>query len=225
MIDLAVVTSVWGDYSRYLPEWAESVAAQHPVKPAQVVIADLGRTDETPMDAAVAILDTAGIDTTLIRDTYRGMGAARNTAVAATTTDWVMHLDADDLLLPHALTDTVALAPSADVVSLGALRDGRSHCFPAVTREQILNRKHGCYSCSPFRRRFWEARPWHTRNDWIDSVFWVGLAHAGARFAGTDRPGFVYRQHQDSFSHRLTPQQRRLATQQWLRACRSGSPT
>lgn len=55
------------------------------------------------------------------------------------------------------------------------------------------------------------------RNDWVDSTFWVGLAHLGARFAGPDRLQFLYQDHPDSTSHRLTHIDRLLAARQ-LRA-------
>lgn len=221
-MNLTVTTSAWGDYARFLPDWAESITRQT-VPPAEVVILDAGCHFVRHVDNAHQLLTEAGIPARIVRAPYSGMGAARNAAVEATVTEWVMHLDADDILLPTALEDVTALSDEADVVSLGALRDGHPVCFPHITREQILARKHGCFSCSPFRRRFWEQRPWHTRNDFIDSVFWVGLAHLGARFAGTSRPGFVYRQHEDSFSHRMTSQQRQAATRQWKDACRSWS--
>lgn len=223
-MDLAVVTSAWGDYGRYLPEWAESITAQT-IRPAQAVIFDVGCRDTRPVSQAVEILMVSGIDAHAVRGRYRGMGAARNDAVAATAHEWVMHLDADDTLLPHAVADIAGLTHTADVVSLGAIRGGREICFPHVSREMILARGHGVFSCSPFRRSLWQQRPFHTRNDWIDSVFWVGLAHLGARFVGTTRPGFVYRQHQGSFSRRLTRLERRSADQQWRDACRHWSLT
>ncbi|MBF6213761.1 glycosyltransferase family 2 protein [Nocardia puris] len=223
-MDLAVVTSVWGDHSRFLGQWADSILDQTH-KPTQAVIADLGATWQDLVHRAAERLTTAGIDARVETSAFTGMGAARNTAVAATTTEWVMHLDADDVLLPYSLADVATLSDHADVVSLGALIGNQSRCFPEITAEQILNHRHGCYSCSPFRRTLWEQRPWHTRNDFIDSTLWVGFAHLGARFTGTTRPGFIYRQHEGSFSHTLTPVQRRIAAHQWLTACREWTLT
>ncbi|MFC4124922.1 glycosyltransferase family 2 protein [Nocardia rhizosphaerae] len=216
----AVVTTCWGAYGRYLTDWAESIAGQTQ-RPTQAVIADLGVDDPDTVAHATEILRATDVPCDVVTGEYAGMGAARNTAVAATRTEWVMHLDADDTLLPHALADVAELTGQADVVSLGAIRDGRPVCFPDVSRERILARGHGAFSCSPFRRSLWERRPFHTANDWVDSVLWVGFAHLGARFAGTTRPGFVYRQHDDSFSHQLTAEDRRQAVRQWKHACRS----
>ena len=217
-MDIAVVTSVWGDYAKYLPEWAESVVEQT-LPPVQTAIVDAGCTDRGPLEEAVGILEAAGIECRQKTIQYTALGAARNAAVALTDTEWAMHLDADDMLLPEAIADVAEVAGNADVVSLGAMKNGVPHIYPDITAEKILARKDGMFSCGAFRRNFWRRRPWHTHNDWVDSTFWVGLAHLGARFASTKRVGFYYRQHDDSVSHSLTPYERRAAILQWKRAC------
>ncbi len=217
-MDIAVVTSVWGDYSHYLPAWAESVAAQT-LPPIETVIIDAGVTDLGPLAVAAGTLSTAGIQVHVSGIQYDTLGAARNAAVAACSTAWAMHLDADDLLLDHAIEDVAEIHADADVISLGAIRNGKPAVFPDITAEKILARQHGMFSCGAFRRSLWEQRPWHTHNDWVDSTFWVGLAHLGARFTSTGRVGFVYRQHEDSISHALTPHERAAAIDQWKRAC------
>lgn len=218
-LDIAVVTSAWGTYGRYLPEWARSVADQS-LKPTQAVIIDAGIKHPKPLWEATAILQDAGIPGSTHHIPYTTMGAARNAAVAHTNTEWCMHLDADDTLLPHAISDVANVAAIADVVSIGAIRNGKPVVFPTITAAKILAGKHGMFSCGAFRRRFWEQHPWHTHNDWIDSTFWVGLAHLGARFVSTRTVGFNYRQHRDSISHTLTAEDRAAATAQWKNACR-----
>lgn len=216
--DLAVVTSCWGDYSQWLPDWAQSITSQT-VKPKQVVIADLGVRYAEPLYHAIDLLVAAGIDAYPVWGLYEGMGAARNTAVAASTTPWVMHLDADDRLLPWAVADIEQVQPHADVVCIGGRRNRRPVLFPKASAERVLAGYLCCFSCAPFRRELWEQRPYQTHNDWIDSVFWVGFAHLGARFVPTERPGFIYRDHEGSFSHRLSPSDRQAASNQWRRAC------
>lgn len=211
-----MVTTVWGGYSRFLPDWVASVAVQT-VRPELVTIVDAGAEGIQPYRGALA---ESGLEWQIITVPYAGMGHARNTAVAATPTPWVMHLDADDTLLPHALADTEALAERADVVSIGAVRDGHEVLFPAVTAARILRGHLGSLSPSPYRRELWEERPYITANDWVDSALWVGFAHLGARFAGTSRPGFVYRQHPDSHSHTISRQDKRMAVKQLQRLCR-----
>lgn len=217
-MNLAVVTSCWGDYARYLPDWADSVATQT-LPPAETVIVDAGCRDPGPLREAVATLESASIPCLVETIRYQSLGGARNTATALATTEWAIHLDADDMLLPHALSDVSQVADLADVVSLGAMRDGQSLVYPDITAEKILARKHGMFSCGAFRRSFWEQRKWHTHNDWVDSTFWVGLAHLGARFTSTKRVGFYYRQHADSVAHSLTPRQKHQAMEQWKTSC------
>lgn len=211
-----MATTVWGTYSRYLPDWIASVAAQT-VRPELVTVVDAGADDTGPAREALA---ASGLDWQIVTAPYEGMGHARNTAIAATGTPWVMHLDADDTLLPHAVADAAELADRADVVSVGALRDGQEVTFPHVSRQQILRGRLGAFSCSPYRRSLWERCPYLTRNDWVDSALWVGFAHLGARFAGTRRAGFVYRQHPGSHSHTITAPEKRAAHAQLRRLCR-----
>lgn len=223
--DLAVVTTVWGSYSQWMPDWAQSIVYQT-VRPAQVVIAEFGCDNYGPMFHAVQILQCAGIPVTLRCREYGGMGQARNTAVGAAETPWVMHLDADDRLLPWALADVAELQDQADVVCIGARRfNRRAVTFPKASRERVLAGHICCYSCAPFRRSLWAKRPFQTANDWVDSVFWVGLAHLGAQFVPTKRPGFIYRDHPDSFSHQLTEADRQAATRQWQDSCQRWSLT
>lgn len=219
-MDLAVVTSCWGEYAAYLPDWADSIVTQT-VPPAQTVIVDAGCRDTGPLNEAAAELDRAGIPVAIDKIRYQSLGGARNAATALAGTEWCIHLDADDMLLPHAIADIAAVTATADVdvVSLGAMRNGQPVVFPDITAAKILARQHGMFSCGAFRRSLWQQRPWHTHNDWVDSTFWVGLAHLGARFASTGRVGFYYRQHHDSISHSLTPRQRKAAIDQWKRAC------
>lgn len=215
---IAVVTSVWGTYDKYLPQWAKSIAAQT-TPPTQVVIVDAGCRNPNNIQTAEHILAQADIPTTIDTITYTTLGDARNHAVNLTNTTWCLHLDADDTLLPHAITDIHQHTNNADVISLGAIQNGKPRVYPNITATKILARKHGIFSCGAFRKTYWAQRPWHTHNNWVDSTYWVGLAHLGARFASTGRVGFNYNQHPDSISRSLTPTQKAAAIKQWKQAC------
>lgn len=211
-----VATSVWGTYGRYLPDWVDSIAEQQLV-PDVVTIVDAGADDLGPAREA---LEETDLPWQIIKaDPYRygTMGEVRNRAVDATNTTWVTHLDADDMFLPHALSDAEKFTRRADVVSMGAVRGGRTILFPRVSRRSILRGIHGALSPSPFKRSLWKQQPYITSNDWIESALWVGFAHLGARFLSTRRAGFVYREHEDSHSSTLTPQEKAQARQQLYR--------
>jgi GT2 family glycosyltransferase len=214
-LNIGVVTAAWGDYGRWLPEWIESVRSQS-LQPAQVTIVDAGMTDSFAARLALANAGFQRYRWINLRD-FRGMGHAMNTAVAATETEWILRLDADDTLLPWALADVALYAAEYDVVCLGAQIEGKDRFDKWISTEAVLVNRVSCFSASAYRRAYWEQRPYLEVNDWIDSAFWVGLAHLSAKFRGTRRAGFVYRKHEGSFSRTLTPDQRKEARAQLQR--------
>lgn len=219
-LNIGVVTAAWGDYGQFLSDWADSLINQT-VKPTMVAIVDAGLTDPDAFLDAANKLHAAGLDVRFGNIITRGMGVAMNRAVELTPTEWIIRLDADDILLPHAIADVAELAEDTDVVSIGALRDGREVLFPDTSTEWILSGRQGAMSPSAFRRKFWEHAPFLTANDWIESAFWVGLAHHGARFTPTTRAGFVYRRHEGSHSATISQYDKTAARRQHIDLCRN----
>lgn len=206
-MNIGVVTSCH-NYGRYLADWAASIVAQR-VKPRMAVLVDNGSTDGTPQQiaAAAAALEAAGVRTVTRRIDRCNFGRARNAAVELADTEWVMHFDCDDELLPHALEDAKRIAPRADVIAFGYERSGdlaagpqnRTRVYSDTCGLDTLQCMAPASGLSPFRRRFWEKRPYP--EDMIggwDTALWLGFAWLGARFVATRRPVFKYRQHADS---------------------------
>jgi hypothetical protein len=207
LAELTIVTSCTDNYSPYLAEWAQSIAAGT-VLPGRCVIVENGLlAPSTYAEGAMLRLVEAGIPAHVVAIPRTDFGSARNAAVAKAATEWVMHLDADDMLMQHALEDVRALMPEADVVALGYERTGDLRAGPANRRRiysstagaQALEAMAPASGVSPFRRSFWERSPYRTdmEGGW-DTALWIGFAHLGARFRATKRPGFWYRQHADS---------------------------
>lgn len=213
---LTIVTSVSGGYAAYLGAWAASIVAQG-VRPHAAAIASHGpgQAQELAAQAARAI-EAAGIPVRHVHSAETlDLGRARNIAVGLSATEWVMHLDADDELLPHALEDVAALQPAADIVALGYRRSGDLAAGPAnrerryrdIRGPQLLQVSAPCSGVSPFRRSLWERSPY--REDMLgawDTALWIGFARLGdVRVKATARPAFLYRQHADSvFNTRRT---------------------
>lgn len=212
-MNIGVATAVWGNYSQYLPDWLASLTNQQE-KPDVVTIVDCGADD---IGIIRYLRESLPFPLQIIESDYNGFGHARNAAIEATHTEWVMHLDADDILLPNAIADAAELEPKADVVCLGAIIDGVSRTFDKVSAKRILAGYQGSMSPSPYRRELWEQRPYITNNDYVESALWVGFAHLGARFVPTARAGFVYRQHLDSHSKTLPKADKMEAIEQWKR--------
>ena len=111
------------NYARYLGTAIDSALAQT-WQPLQVVVVDDGSTDES-----WSVIQRYGRRIEAIHQANGGQGAAYNAGFAASRGQWVLFLDADDLLDADALQRMMALAV-ADVAKVqGPLRcisaDGR----------------------------------------------------------------------------------------------------
>lgn len=234
---LGVVTSCHG-YGRWLADWALSIL-ESAVPPAFVGILTHGSEEDRRAGEDVASwLAGSGA---AFHVTHRhvaerlDLGEARNRAVelaAQAGVPWVMHLDADDVLLPWALGDVAELQAEADVVALGYVRFGDLNAGPKVI-EKVYRSSQGASTlasiapasgCSPFRVALWRRAPYRTDllGAW-DTALWLGFGHLEARFVPTRRPGFGYRQHADSvFLSRLRDEWRSARVGHRLQSLRRG---
>lgn len=207
-MELAVVSSCCGSYGKYLEEWASSILKLTRA-PSEVRLFTHGSEEVGRLGlAAIARLDAAGLPASWEHSAaLLDLGSARNRAVAMSSSEWVMHLDCDDQIMPHALEDCAAIAPGADVIAMGYERSGdlaagptnRRRLYSSTTGLEALDAAAPCSGVSPFRRAFWERWPYRTNmlGAW-DTSLWIGFARLGARFRPTRRPCFWYRQHADS---------------------------
>jgi glycosyltransferase involved in cell wall biosynthesis len=216
---LTIVTSCV-NYGKYLTDWANTIVAQS-VRPGRVCIFTHGTViDQEQGHAAMLRILDAGISCYHVHDPKRlDFGAARNRAVELSESSWVMHLDADDMLLPNAIAELHRLAPSADVVQAGYERVGtitgfstRKRLYAGADGLDALNLSALASGNSMFRRSFWELSPYRTDllGAW-DTALWIGFARLGARFRPTTIPIFQYRQHADSIFNQ------RRSTMGWTR--------
>ncbi|MEK6884144.1 MAG: glycosyltransferase family 2 protein [Nanoarchaeota archaeon] len=98
----------------FLLESIESVLAQKR-KPDEFVIIDDGSNDDS-LDYAKSY-ETQGVK--VISQVNKGLSSARNTGIMNTLTDYILFLDADDLLLENALERIMEVAEktNADVIA------------------------------------------------------------------------------------------------------------
>lgn len=111
------------NYERYLAQAAQSALDQDYEGPLEILIVDDGSTDGTG-DIARGFGDRVRYH----RKANAGLSAARNTGMEIAAHDWVVFLDADDLLEPHAVRSLVGARDQSDprpvvVGSLGRMID------------------------------------------------------------------------------------------------------
>jgi glycosyltransferase involved in cell wall biosynthesis len=101
------------NHGGFLRDAVESVRRQT-FDDFEIIVVDDGSVDETPAVAAQLV------DVHHIRQTHQGLSSARNTGWRASRGRYLVFLDADDRLLPHALragVDHVTAHPAAAFVS------------------------------------------------------------------------------------------------------------
>lgn len=89
------------NYGHLLPGAVESVLAQEG-DDYELLVIDDGSSDETP-DVAARLLQRHGSRFRYLRQENCGLAAVRNRGIDETSGDYLLFLDADDRLLPHAL--------------------------------------------------------------------------------------------------------------------------
>lgn len=91
--------------ARYLPTAIDSVIAQT-FDDWRILLVDDGSTDNTA-DVVAPFVDRLGSKIKYIKQDNRGLPAARNTAIRASTAEFLALLDADDVWLPCRLSESL----------------------------------------------------------------------------------------------------------------------
>jgi glycosyltransferase involved in cell wall biosynthesis len=91
--------------AKYLPTAIESVISQT-FGDWQILLVDDGSTDNTK-EVVAPFLDRLGFRIRYIHQNNRGLPAARNTAIRASTSEFLALLDADDVWLPSRLEESL----------------------------------------------------------------------------------------------------------------------
>jgi glycosyltransferase involved in cell wall biosynthesis len=202
-----VVIAAW-QASQTIGRAVSSVLAQ--TEPArEIVVCDDGSTDDIE-----GALREFGDRVRLLRSEHRGAGAARNTAAATTTGDFIAVLDADDVWLPGRLermADLVEHHPAVGLVTTDAWfvvsgerrnRFSESNPFPVRDQATEMLRRNFFFAHVAVRRSLWErhggfATDLPRAQDWD---FWLRLLVAGAVAGCVNEPLAEYTIHEASLS-------------------------
>jgi glycosyltransferase involved in cell wall biosynthesis len=202
----------------YIAESIECVLKQTYSEWELIVIND-GSTDLTP--EIVESYKQKENRITLINQTNKQLGAARNTGIKAARGNWIAFLDSDDIWIPNKLEKQIAASikhPEADLIYTDGyifFEDDFNNFVPYPTQtgiftgaemykmEYIANYipvlsvlvKHDLVK----RIGFQEERPYfHGSEDWD---YWLRMAYTGASFLGLNEKLFYYRRHTNNMSN------------------------
>jgi GT2 family glycosyltransferase len=211
--DVSVVIPLY-NYASYVTEAVESVLASPGVVPEIIVVDDHSR-DESVGVLRQIIAERPWLPLRLVaKHANQGVSAARNTGFTHARTEYVLVLDADNSVCPHALGRLrTALVDTGAALAYGiiaCLDDAGAPDERVSLRSQFpwntTNLVHGNYvdSMAMVRRSAWQAvGGYNSRMDeqyggWEDYELWLSLAEAG--YCGTFVPTFVgiYRVHAGS---------------------------
>jgi hypothetical protein len=178
--------------------------------PHEVIVADDGSTD-----ALGDALAPFGEAVRLLRLPHRGVAAARNAGTEAASGDFVLVVDADDVLLPGKLEALGALGQARsdlDLLSTDVFfeRDGRregrfGEANPFATSNQRQAILRSCFVGWPAARRtrLMECGGFNTElRSAVDWECWIRMILGGAVAGLYDEPLAVYRVHPGSVSAR-----------------------
>ncbi len=191
------------NYGQYLQQAVESVLSSD--ADYEIRIVDDASSDFTGAVAAKLCRRHRHVHY-LRNEEARGPGYSRNRGIAASESEFVVLLDADDLIGPDYLFEAERrFRGGADVVNPDAVLFGdvrERWVVPNATTLSMLLQRNSVHCSSAFRRELWSKVGGIDEHIpcWEDYHFWVRLAAAGARIQGIHGDHFLHRRHEDSLS-------------------------
>jgi GT2 family glycosyltransferase len=228
---VSVLISLY-NYSSEILNALESVAAQS--IDLELIVVDDASTDDGSavvkdwMQSKVDSPDSIFKRLILLRHHINsGLAVARNTAFSRAKAAWCFILDADNILLPRAVEECLALAelgserlgvvhPILAVhASPGRTDDQRSLVSTASWQKQRMRTGNVVDAMALVRRSAWEdvGGYTHIEGGWEDFDFWCKLIEANYHGIQCPKLLAVYNSHEGSMSHRFTNRSWRALSQ------------
>jgi glycosyltransferase involved in cell wall biosynthesis len=206
----AVVSVIIPAYNqgRFVAAAIESVLRQS-LQAFEVIVVDDGSTDDTA--AVVAGIKDPRVR--CVRQSNRGLSAARNTGIRNSAGEFLSFLDSDDLFLPGKLEWLVAAlkaSPDGGIAAGQAVpideegnRLGRPFETPLPDDAPRLLLGNPLHVGSVVVRKTWQERVGffdESLRSYEDWDMWLRLVYAGCRTLWVPRPVSLYRFHRDQMT-------------------------
>lgn len=183
-MSLSIVTSFYNKYDRFLNVWIDAILLSSKL-PDEVVMNVSGNDfDITNLQNVLHKLKNV-VAYKIIYTEHHSMGRARNNAVRAATSDWIMYLNVDDLVTPNCFKDIYDNLPIKEDVLTGSMawvnypKGDKIRVYNSTT-DDIL---HGTTNDhSVYRKSMWRKSYYIEYSGDVDVAFWIGLVQVGAKF-------------------------------------------
>jgi glycosyltransferase involved in cell wall biosynthesis/tetratricopeptide (TPR) repeat protein/SAM-dependent methyltransferase len=191
------------NYARYLPDAVGSVLAQTH-QDFEIIIVDDGSTDDTQQVAEQLVTAHSNHHIRVILQQNSGQPAiSRNRGISEARGEYILCLDADDMIAPTMLEECVRVLEANPDISIAYTDQQYFGDGPARRVETLeydfdrLAQSNFMGYCSLYRRRAWEDVGGYRTNvkGYEDWDFWITCGekrHVGRRIP---KPLFQYRQH------------------------------
>lgn len=180
--------------AQYLGDAVASVQAQT-YKNVQIIVA---AGDEDSYATAKKL------NVHVTRDGGKNQANARNMGISEADGNYILPLDADDMIAPDFLAKAVPLASEDTIVGTQMYTFGSQHgvvALPPYDRSTLLE-CNPLFVCSLYSKKLWEqVGGYNVATFYEDWSFWISCLKSGAHVAVVPEPLFRYRIHADNRTH------------------------
>jgi len=197
--------------ANYLRETVASVCSQT-CQNFEIILVDDGSTDDTPAVISDLIKAKEHRKIRTIHQTNKGSAAARNLGIAFAQGDYILPLDADDLIHAAMLADCAAILdaqPSITLVYTDRQDFGDSNQHWSAGKFELARLKYfnQLSYCALYRRSLWQTVGGYKSNvsGFDDWDFWLAAAISGATAQYLPEAYLLHRRHSVSQLWHLLP--------------------
>lgn len=191
------------NYATYLGECIESVLSQS-LLPDEIIVVDDESTDNTK-----EVCEKYPVK--YIWQKNKGLSGARNTGIREAKSDYIMCLDADDILRPDAIKEHMEIADDNSIAQCGLMYFGtETGTFrPQGATLDTLLITNSVYCNSVFPRKAWEQVGGYDESETMrlgleDWLYWLEMASCGYKIKTSDYIALLYRRHGNAMTKRTT---------------------
>lgn len=189
--------------AHFLHEAIEGVLAQS-VPANEIIVVNDGSPDNTSEVAKK-------YPVILIEKENGGLSSARNAGIKKATSEYIMCLDADDMLRPDAIKEHLKIADENSIAQCGLMYFGAQVAVfrPQGATHESLLKTNTVYCNSVFPKKGWEEVGGYDESEIMrlgleDWEFWIRLTGAGYKVKTSDYIALLYRRHADTMTKSTT---------------------